>query len=50
MDMIRLNSELEEFPTIFFDDLFNDLCEPIMNGSNEHFASSFWTPNEMIDH
>jgi hypothetical protein len=49
MDMIWLNSYLNDAPLVFRDHFLNDLLQPIMDGTMQYFLSPFWTENNMID-
>src|SRR6266568_1726809 len=50
MDMVWLNSQLQDLPSVLLDHLLNDLFQPVMHWPNKHLAPSLGAPDEMVDH
>jgi hypothetical protein len=49
MDMIGLNSQLDNLPLVFPYHLFNDLLQTVMDWPYHYLAASLRTSDDMID-
>ncbi len=49
MDMIGLNSQFDDAPSILVNNLSNDLFQTIMNWPYQNFSASFGTPDDLVD-
>ena len=50
MNMIRLDRQFDDLPSVLIDDFFNDLFQTVMNWANQNLPPSFGTPDDMVDH
>ena len=49
VDMLWLDSQLENVPSVLIDYFFNDLFQTVMDRTNQYLPASFGTPDDVID-